>query len=245
MLSRVREWLFDRFFLPGSFLKETGRKRRGSRSDAGFVIVLAFGRNDYPDGSFFERLSKEYWDSSSSETTTIRNVAEWYVEYGTIATFCLLSEAGFDPGIPNRTLADFCFQEFENNRMPFMLQWEVAYALWNEYSDWYEENLRHLMANWPKREEYLSTRDILLEVRDMTRKKGWHNPLIIAHPEHIQRAYFLAKRIYSDETVRATDLSPSPEWFDRRSVQWWTRGPMQWLAYEMLARIHHRLKGWL
>ncbi|QQR77199.1 MAG: hypothetical protein IPJ67_03575 [Candidatus Moraniibacteriota bacterium] len=42
----------------------------------------------------------------------------------------------------------------------------------------------------------------------------------------------------------ATDFL-SNEWFDTKSVQQWTRGKWRWIVYDMLARIHHRLHGWM
>jgi hypothetical protein len=72
---------------------------------------------------------------------------------------------------------------------------------------------------------------------------GLRVPLIVAHPEHIQRCFFIARRVFG---VTATDVqNASTEWFDIGSVQKWTQNPGHWLAYEMLARIHHRLHGWM
>lgn len=245
MLSRVREWLFDRFLLPGSFLKETGRKRGGSTLDAGYAIVLAFGRRDYPEESFLARLIGRWGDA---RFPMIRDVVEWIEEYGTVDTFEMFEEYGFDPGLPNKMLADLCFQRFEKTDTPLVLQWEIAYAIWIRRRDWYEERQNRLMVIWPEEERYLSTRRFFLIAKGMARLQGWYNPLIMAHPEHVQRAYFVARRVYSDnekEIVRVMALSFSQKWFDKWSVQWWTRGSMRWLAYEMLARIHHRRKGWL
>lgn len=217
--------------------------------DAGYAIVLAFGRNDYPDESSPKRLGKEYW-ASSSKTPTVEEVAEWHRNFESDGVFEKLSHVDFDPGQPNEILAYQIFYAEDFLRwtsdIPMIVQWEVAYVLWKSYKGWYNENQEHIRVIWPEGEGYLSTYDFLREAEAIARTNGWHNPLIIAHPEHVQRAYFLAKEIYYlYETVRVTALSHSLEWFDVRSVQWWTRGPMRWLAYEMLARIHHRLKGWL
>ena len=245
MLLRVREWLFDRFLLPGSFLKETGRKRGGSTLDAGYAIVLAFGRRDCPEESFLARSIGRWGDA---HFPMIRDVAEWNGEYGTVDTFEMFEEYGFDPGLPNKMLADLCFQRFEKTDTPLVLQWEIAYTLWSRHGDWYRERWNRLIVIWPEEERYLSTRHFFLIAKGMARLQGWYNPLIIAHPEHVQRAYFVARRVYSDnekEIVRAMALSSPRKWFDKWSVQWWTRGPMRWLAYEMLVRIHHWHKGWL
>jgi hydroxymethylpyrimidine/phosphomethylpyrimidine kinase len=55
----------------------------------------------------------------------------------------------------------------------------------------------------------------------------------------------LASKVFGKPVVHTNDSEATPAWFDQRSVQYWTRGPKVWLLYEMLARLHHRLHGWM
>ncbi len=71
------------------------------------------------------------------------------------------------------------------------------------------------------------------------------NSIVVAHPEHIQRCFFLTREIFQTIPAVSTGIA-SKSWFDEGSVQRWTRNKWYWLFYELfLARPHHRLKGWM
>ncbi len=84
-----------------------------------------------------------------------------------------------------------------------------------------------------------------MKAKKVAKTCGLHAPLLVAHPEHIQRCFFIARKIFGKSTTVWFDANAPTGWFDSKSVQPWTRGPNVWLIYEMLARIHHRLHGWM
>lgn len=225
----IRDAMINSLFLPESFY----RRKAGFayRDQAGFISPQAFGRNTYSD----EEVGSVIHAMLESIKDPIRRF-EW------------LKERGFEPGTPNRILALRCIRLAKDAPIrsivrPIIGQWEVLYAIWSYEPDWYTKHQNILIPIWPPAVGYLGTRGMLLIVKEIADRRGLKTPLITAHPEHIQRCFFIARKIFG---VAATDVrNPSAEWFDPESIQKWTTGPGRWLAYEMLARIHHRLHGWM
>lgn len=236
----LRSTLINQLFLPKSF----SRRKQGYDSEADFICPQGFGRNTY------------------SDKRVVAIVGTARENFGNdIATFEWLRSKGFDPGRPNRRLANHCItltrpippffddagvvQEYPLV-YPVIGQWEVLYAMWAYEPDWYMKHRDEFTAiwPWPSPEDSLSTHGMLRIAKDIAEGHGLHTPLIVAHPEHIQRCFFIAQKMFG-KLVSTNNNETASEWFDRRSVQRWTRGPKVWLLYEMLARLHHRLHGWM
>jgi len=226
----IRSSLVDRLLLPEPFQSSW----RGYSSEGDFICPQAFGRNTYSDrkvgmivGSIIESLHNSQID-----------------------TFRALFSRGFDPGTPNKALALRCLELAKASPMtgprPVIGQWEVLYAMWEIDQKWYEDHEKMLCSIWPPIQGYLGTRGMLLIVRDIADTHSLKMPVLVAHAEHIQRCFFIARKVFGYPV--ATDHSlirDDTRCFDQRSVQKWTRNEGAWLRYEMMARVHHRLHGWI
>ncbi len=241
----IRTMLINFFFLPEPFYSnwhhhlETGD----------FLCPQAFGRNTYED----EEIG-----------VIIRKIYDHF-EGNPIAIFEELRTRGFDPGQPNRILARRCIElasisvpvrtafdqdvEIQSSPrvfLPVIGQWEVLYAMWHEKPAWYARNQGLLTPIWPPLKDYLGTRGMLLIVKDLAAEHLLRMPILIAHPEHIQRCFFIARKIFGYSVAIDRDMIRYDiRSFDQGSVQKWTRSSWSWLRYEMMARLHHRLKGWI
>ncbi len=237
----IRNDLINSWFLPESFWKTP----RAYASEADFICPQAFGRNTYSD--------KEVGVVVNSIVDANDNV---------ITRFMRLKAQGFDPGHPNNILAQRCFDlgrtvtpkytdrssdidHWEVNYRYVIGQWEVLYAMWLIEPNWYAEHQEILSPIWPPIVGYLATHNMLRIAKDIADGRGLNKPLLIAHPEHIQRCFFIARKIFGRPVAIDVAHTSDSEWFDKASIQKWTRSPSYWLPYEMLARIHHRFHGWM
>ena len=240
--SLAQDYLVNMFLLPQPLaLAETSR-------EFDFVTPQAFGRNMFPDDSrvlrfrnWCRQLCGKPRILTSSDVRKIRDECESDIE-----AFCRLEELGFDPGTPNRNLATCYLRNFLDGSqgVPFIGQWEVGFALWEQLPCWYALHPSEVVLIWPPRNGYLSTWGMLFEVREIAEKRSLSKPCILAHPGHTPRAYFLARKIFGLSAV--SFVPESDNWYyDKQSVQWWTRGEWPWIGYELLARLHHRWNGWM
>lgn len=220
----LRKCLLNHFLLPESF----DRSKRAGLYQTDFICPQAFGRNTFSDrgvGAIVNTARERFVDD--------------------ITTFEWLRSQNFHPGQPNMLIADLCENLANALGSPIIGQWEVMYDLYCNMPAWYIRRKDHLIAIWPPTEGYLTTRELFLAVKDAAGKHGWRTPILVAHPEHIQRCYFLARKVFDGNPATMTD-PVSDKWFDPKSVQRWTRGKWLWLFYELfLARPHHRLHGWM
>lgn len=218
----LRRFLLNHFLLPEEFTRWITE----SPHRADFICPQAFGRNTYSDHGVGAIIN------TARETRS------------DIEMFEQLRHWGFDPGRPNYLIAEEVLDViYQVNWMPVIGQWEVMYALWKLDSYWYQTNINSLDVIWPPTEGYLGTHGLFLEVKEIADKFGLKTPLLVAHPEHIERCYFLARKVFDDNPAVLTG-EVSDEWYDQKSVQRWTRNKWYWLVYELcLARPHHRLFG--
>ncbi|MBI2439239.1 MAG: hypothetical protein HYV45_01400 [Candidatus Moranbacteria bacterium] len=229
----IRNDLINSWFLPESFWKT----HRAYASEADFICPQAFGRNTYSD--------KEVGTVVNSIIDLSDNVVDRFVRLGA---------RGFDPGHPNKILAlrsirfaKLIHPFFDNTDTirPVIGQWEVLYAMWLYEPDWYAKHQNLLTPIWPPIIDYLTTHGVFRIAKDIADGHGLKKPLLIAHPEHIQRCFFIARKIFGKPVAIDVAHASDSEWFDKASVQKWTRSPSYWLPYEMLARIHHRFHSWM
>lgn len=223
----LRNKLLNTFLLPKPF----GRWEATAAIDADFIAPPAFGRNTYSDAVVGLRVA------------TMRQCLE-----NDIATFEQLKREEFDAGRPNTQLALLCHLLATTLDKPIIGQWEVMYELYQSFPEWYRMHEKELFAIWPSgkkgRKEYLATHGLLLKTKAIAEGHGWKTPIVVAHPEHIQRCFFLAREIFQVIPAVCTG-TVSNAWFDEDSVQVWTKGKWRWLVYELfLARPHHRFNGW-
>lgn len=240
----IRDVMLHSWFLPESFCRAIGK---AYSDQVDFICPQAFGRNTFSNddvGAIVNTAHKKLCDSHDIDTF------EW------------LKSRNFDPGRPNRILALRCIRLAKAlkssiwgtycHRIPPLItpvigQWEVLCAMWLSEPDWYMEHQEILTPIWPPAQGYLGTRDMLLIVKKLADTCELKTPLLAAHPEHIKRCFFIARKIFG---IAAIDIgtwegNSHEEWFDPGSVQKWTRSPSRWLWYEMLVRIHHRIHGWI
>lgn len=237
-----RDSMINSWFLPEPFYRREAGFAYPDQAE--FICPQAFGRNTYTD----ERVGSVI----GAMLESIKNP---------IGRFQWLKERGFDPGTPNRILAQRCIALAKFIRPffdksgtvrghaivhPVIGQWEVLYTMWLIEPSWYAEHLDILIPIWPPvGKKKWSTRDMMLTAFEITEAHGLRIPLIVAHPEHIQRCFFITRKIFGVAATDSIEGRTPEEWFDRRSLQKQTTSPGRWLAYEMLARVHHRLHGWM
>lgn len=217
----LRKKLLDTFLLPEPF----GLWKAADTQAADFICPQAFGRNTYSD-------------KAVGRVAIMRKCLENDIE-----TFELLKTEKFDAGSPNTRLAHLCHNlAFDK---PIIGQWEVMHELYCSFPEWYKMHQKDLFTIWPPDEGYLATRGLLLKAHAIATEYRWKIPIVVAHPEHIQRCFFLAREIF--QTIPAVSTgTASSRWFDEGSTQKWTRNERDWLLYELLlARPHHLLKGWM
>lgn len=254
-----------RMYLIGTFLLPVGFEEVLRARNFDFITPQAFGRNSYPEeGSLLRWRNKRRRLQGNLPVESIQRVAEIRNQCNSdIEAFEKLKGEGFDPGEPNRILAELCWKailgggiSFDEEgslvvkqggkNKPVIGQWEVMYAMWLRNSGAYSQcSLSHqALAIWPSKDGYLGTQGLLLEVKRIVDQRGLFSPCVVAHPEHIQRVYFLARKIFGKPVAEMTGVI-SDLWFDSKSVQLWTRGKWRWLFYEMLTRMHHRYYKWI
>lgn len=220
----LHQYLLTTFLLPepfNSWLPEDSHR-------ADFICPTAFGRNTYSDkevGKIVRTKRNELGDD--------------------IATFEWLKSQGFDSGYPNALIADMCFDLSDTLDKPIIGQWEVMCEIYLHHSGWYENRKDQLIAIWPPKKGRLGTRELLLKAKRIADGRRRKTPVLVAHPEHLPRCYFLGRNIFDTNPATSIDARQQ-DWFDPKSVQWWTRGAWRWSFYELfLARPHHLFHSWM
>jgi len=213
-------------------------KPQGKTGDADFVCPQAFGRNTWTDEEIAEEMAKLFNDLGGSRDQD-RAMEK-------------LAEINFDPGIVNIFLARECYtlaKELKRNgKKPWIIgQWEVIFALIATEREWYKQNRFFIIAILPKLSgEYLGTRGLLFEAKEIARSFGLKHPVIVGQAEHLARCVELAKRVFGEDRIvvpRVDDVMKEYS-FDPFSKQPQTTGKLVWRWYEFRARWHHLLHGW-
>lgn len=233
----LRSFLLNTLFLPAPFWETP----HGYVKESDFITAPSFGRNTYSD---------------SQARQVIRAGHERF--HDDLKFFDWLKSKKFDPGYSNKILGLRCLrlsdpgfnscgdtQRQPGYRIkPVIGQWEVLYSMWLFQEAWYQSQETSLTPIWPSDGAGTGTRNFFRGVQNYAKFKGLLHPLVTAHPEHIQRCFFIARKIFGEKSV-AIDYHPGTknDLFDPKSVLWQTQGSDAWLVYEMLARIHDRLHG--
>ncbi len=192
----------------------------GEPEDADCILVRAFGRNQIDD------------DELGTKILRIRSMSDGDNK----RAFDRLRRGGFLSGAFNDEVALQLFLYVLDTSHVLILQWEVAFSMFNLSEEWYRDNEHRIVVLWPPKSGYFSTYEVKKASVEEMRKRGLSCPLEVAHPAMIVRAVMIIWRLGANPIV-----SPSKQlWvWDGGSVQPWTRGFGLWLIREVLGRVHH------
>lgn len=204
---------------------------RGDQSLATDIVAVAFGRNSVRDDDLSEvaRIAAEAESDSDAMVRLQRN--------------------GFDPGGPNRSLADELKQAIDTaiTDVRATVQWEIAFALYEQWPSVWRGHESQVRVVWPRvNRKRLSTEDVLVDaVRHLDPEQG-HQVLLLAHRRHAPRVLLLWKRLAravgNVGSRNSIILTAQPTtFFDEHSVQRQTTSAAAWLVRESLVRLHHIL----
>jgi hypothetical protein len=193
-----------------------------SIADNDSILVQAFGRNGYSDSQLADvRADRERKQSDMH-----------MMDY--------LQQQDFDPGAANYALAGEVnvLMHDKSNIEPIM-QWEVAFALWQSDSNRYEQLAPRLHTVWPRPgATSYRTYEVKHDSIDIMDKINVYNPVELAHPAMIVRALAILARQGVIADPMLTDIP-----YDKGSSQLWTRGAGVFGAYEFATRVHHSMNG--
>lgn len=219
-MERLKLWLwYWLVFLPGC--PDIGRVE-----DADCLYVQAFGRSMYTD----KELRGLAWLCRESTLTDEEKFTE-------------LRRRGFKPGDSNVEIAFAAWGIIHQQSLPAIMQWEVAYSMWEQYPRWYGKFRERLIALWPSvAADYFSTMEVKTLSRDTARARGWSRPMELASSWMIIRAALIVAKLEGRlPIVRDMDLLET----DPASVQGWTKSWWRWLPREFVGRILHVLCRWV
>lgn len=219
-MDRLKLWLwYWLFFLPGC-------PNIGRIEDADCLYIQAFGRSMYTD----QELQGLTWLCRESSMTD----DEKFIE---------LKARGFTPGESNLELAFAGRELVQDRKLMAFMQWEVAYALWAEYPQWYAKHRDFLIALWPSvAVSYFPTVEVKRQSREMARAHGKNRPMELANSWMIVRGALIVAKLEGQlPIVRDMNLLM----IDPSSIQGWTRAWWRWLPREFAGRCLHILKRWV
>lgn len=185
------------------------------------LFVQAFGRDSIPDRELpFVRQLRDRNDSDND-------------------VFLQLSQNQFKPGPSNDALAENTKQLVDNDYVEVMLQWEVAYALWRNNPEWYQEYQAALHVLWPRADlASYRTYHVKEDSMEIFQQRQLIGTYELAHPAMYARAVPIIRKLGQ----RAMAVQPMPEIpFDPHSTQAQVRSRLQWIPREFLTRGHHVL----
>lgn len=184
------------------------------------LLVQAFGRNSFTDSQLPEVVEMHRMQAGDDQ-------AVWHI----------LSEREFDPGLPNKLLAEVAFEKVIQNPevVESPMQWEVAYALWQKDPSAYDRYRNRIHTLWPTGNFY-PTYDVKADSLRVMDQLGLYNPAELAHPGMIVRAVAILDKL----GVEPEPLAIEPV-FDPASTQRQIRNRRAWIGREALTRVHHLL----
>jgi len=166
-----------------------------------------------------------------------------YLQHGSASgTDCVIAFAfGYrqvgghiEPGSSNQQIAGHIIEAYF--RLPKIVQHEIADALPPTARAVYRIE-QHRQPG-----EYLDTREVAVQAKDIMDRHGWKKAIIIAHPYHLPLADATCQKL-GIATVAPSGLSAIG--FDPDSAQDWTRDPAAWTTHEAEAIDRDAAKGWI
>lgn len=147
----------------------------------------------------------------------------------------------FDPGASNEALAEIVAGQLLDPSVTIeqVMQWEVAFALWQKYPALYADTREGIHVLWPEEgAKAYRTHEVKRDSVSVMEQKGLYNAFEFAHPDMMIRALMILGKLGIEADVLAADIP-----FDVHSIQHQTRDARQWMGRELLARIEHILSG--
>ncbi|MEK7082762.1 MAG: hypothetical protein AAB972_01205, partial [Patescibacteria group bacterium] len=190
-----------------------GMPPNGTIFDSDHAIALAFGRNSIPDYNL-PSICRTFHDTyHASDLPMIQH----------------LNDQEFDPGKPNRHIAQFIGYYIEKCHKPVFAQWELAVALSQMCKkEWVASAIeeKKLVCLWPHADIKGYNSFHVLNDADAYQyhegQKQYNRPLLLAHDLHMPRVYMLARHIWTNPIVGFESITRS---FDPKSVQKMTTSP--------------------
>lgn len=219
-MDKLKMWLwYWLFFLPGC-------PNIGRVEDADCLYVQAFGRSMYTD----KELQGLTWLCRESPWSDEKKYAE-------------LQARGFYPGDSNVELAIAAWEIIARRPLLAIMQWEVGFALWQEYPHWYNEHRLELVTLWPSvAVDYFPTIDVKRQSFALAKARGKSRPRELANSWMLVRAALIVGKLEGRlPIVRDMDLLV----MDPTSVQSWTRAWWLWLPREFISRCVHVVYRWV
>jgi hypothetical protein len=197
-----------------------GAGSAGNMLGVGMIMAQSFGRNTYSDDKLGEVLD------------SFRRKAKYQSE----DTFKILESSGFDPGDMNRSLAEELILAMEKYSIRIaVLQWEIGYAVWVKRPDFFQKKEKYFEIVWPEiGQKYMSSLAVIKQAANLTKRWGGKKVACLSHRRMETRVALMAAERMDTDLVC---LNSSTTSFSKKSVQWWTRGPIRWLARETVVRI--------
>lgn len=207
---------------PGSFPPDGWPAAPFGHNDV--TLTQAFGRNKFTDADL---------PIISHNRRACGNDEEMFMH--------LLGNERFDPGASNDALAEVVATQLRDPAVIIeqVMQWEVAFALWQKYPALYAEAREGIHVLWPEEgAKAYRTHEVKRDSVSIMEQKGLYNAFEFAHPDMMIRALKILGKLGIEADVLAAVIP-----YDERSIQYQTRGARQWMGRELLARIEHILSG--
>jgi hypothetical protein len=232
----VRSWVFDARraetsavesfkalgsyinLIPGTFPSKPYYIKPMGENDV--TLVQAFGRDTVTD----------------KELVTIRDKREQLKDDDVMMGY--LDEIKFMPGPSNIDLAATVANELESDTpIEQVVQWEVAYALYQGHTTTYNRYRNYIHMLWPHSEFY-PTYEVKQDSVAVMDQLGLYNAQELAHPDMMARAVGILHKL----GVQADPL-PARIRYDPESTQPHVHSAGAFIGREALARIEHALRG--
>lgn len=219
----------------------------GKLEDGDCIFVQSFGRNSISDRNLGKTLRMLRQKATATTTS---------VSYQNECMFRHLKARKFDPGEANYALAYRVMALWSKKNLPAIIQWEVAYAIWDSNPKCYKDFRDRISCLWPPENGYYSSWKVGIDSCIIMEDWRLCRPIEICHPAMKARVVGIFWRLGVKIIVEGEDfrgLSKNRLWiWDCNSIQSWTRRffslrhPIDsWLAREVLVRAQHLWKGWV
>jgi hypothetical protein len=145
--------------------------------------------------------------------------------------------ANEDPGLSNIAIAQIIYKLWLVKRLPVIVQREVAEAISKEDIGM----VPSLVIEERDNQFHIDSYEVIAVAWEYCKQHGLHNAILVAHPAHILRCMWVARKIGFQAT--APNVSTVP--YEPGSKHWWTRNKWSYYLWEFFARISWAIKGYL
>lgn len=184
------------------------------------TLVQAFGRDTITD----------------SELITVRGTREQLEDDDMMMLH--LDDIEFKPGPSNIDLAEKVADLLQSDTPPEqVLQWEVAYALYQQHPAVYKRYRNYIHTLWPHNGFY-PTYEVKQDSVEVMDQFGLYNAQELAHPDMMARAVAILEKLGVQPDPLSADIR-----YDPGSTQPHVHSAGAFIGREVLARIEHILRG--